>query len=106
MAAIAGDGARNRIPRLNLSVSKSKDESSYHVSRAAKALVVTSLGLAMAGRGYSAGDRAASGGLIGGGIGAVGDAMTSGNRYQPGSSDLALMPMQASAILADIHSAA
>jgi hypothetical protein len=43
--------------------------------RIAKAPVLTSLGLATAGRGYSTGDRAASSGLIGGGIGAV----TSGN---------------------------
>jgi osmotically inducible lipoprotein OsmB len=64
-------------------------------------LVLASLGLALAGCGYSPGDRAASGGLIGagagaaigaatggspltgaligGGIGAVGGAVTSGN---------------------------
>jgi osmotically inducible lipoprotein OsmB len=47
--------------------------------RIAKALVLVSLGLAMAGCGYSTGDRAASGGSIGGGIGAVGGAVTSGN---------------------------
>jgi osmotically inducible lipoprotein OsmB len=67
----------------------------------AKTLVLASLGLALAGCGYSTGDRAASGGLIGagagaglgavtggspltgaligGGIGAVGGAVTSGN---------------------------
>jgi osmotically inducible lipoprotein OsmB len=47
--------------------------------RIAKAPVLTSLGLATAGRGYSTGDRAASDGLIGGGIGAVSGAATSGN---------------------------
>ena len=67
----------------------------------ATTLVVAGLGLALAGCGYSTGDRAASGGLIGagtgaaigaatggspltgaligGGIGAVGGAVTSGN---------------------------
>jgi osmotically inducible lipoprotein OsmB len=72
------------------------------MSRAlAKTLILAGLGLALAGCGYSTGDRAASGGLIGagagaglgavtggspltgaligGGIGAVGGAVTSGN---------------------------
>jgi osmotically inducible lipoprotein OsmB len=45
----------------------------------AKALVLASLGLAMAGCGYSTGDRAASGGLIGAGTGAAVGAVTGGS---------------------------
>jgi osmotically inducible lipoprotein OsmB len=42
-------------------------------------LVLASLGLAMAGCGYSTGDRAASGGLIGAGTGAAVGAVTGGS---------------------------
>lgn len=45
----------------------------------AKALVVASLGLALAGCGYSTGDRAASGGLLGAGAGAGVAAITGGS---------------------------
>jgi osmotically inducible lipoprotein OsmB len=45
----------------------------------AKTLVLASLGLAMAGCGYSTGDRAASGGLIGAGTGAAVGAVTGGS---------------------------
>ena len=45
----------------------------------AKALVVASLGLALAGCGYSTGDRAASGGLLGAGAGAGIAAVTGGS---------------------------
>jgi hypothetical protein len=58
VAAIAGDGARNRTPRLSLSASKSKTKVDTMSRGIAKALVVSSLGLVMAGRGYSTGDHA------------------------------------------------
>ena len=45
----------------------------------AKALVVASLGLSLAGCGYSTGDRAASGGLLGAGAGAGVAALTGGS---------------------------
>ena len=45
----------------------------------AKALVLAGLGLAVAGCGYSTGDRAASGGLIGAGTGAAVGAVTGGS---------------------------
>jgi osmotically inducible lipoprotein OsmB len=44
-----------------------------------KLLAVVGLGLALAGCGYSTGDRAASGGLIGAGAGATVGAVTGGN---------------------------
>lgn len=45
----------------------------------ATALVMTGLGLALAGCGYSTGDRAASGGLLGAGAGAGIAAVTGGS---------------------------
>lgn len=45
----------------------------------ATTIVLTSLGLALAGCGYSSGDRAVSGGLIGAGTGAAIGAVTGGN---------------------------
>jgi len=45
----------------------------------AKTLVLVGLGLALAGCGYSTGDRAASGGLLGAGAGAAVGAVTGGS---------------------------
>jgi osmotically inducible lipoprotein OsmB len=47
--------------------------------RPARALILISLGLSLAGCGYRPGDRALSGGLIGAGSGAALSAVTGGN---------------------------
>ena len=48
-------------------------------NKIATALVLTSLGFVLAGCGYSTGDRAVSGGLIGAGAGAAVGAVTGGS---------------------------